>query len=84
LERLYRKISIFQAKFSVVIPACFFRSPWYPRTTMSQDQLVILRNKESGEVYYTRKNKKKVEKKLEMKKYSKKLRKRITFKESKK
>jgi len=51
---------------------------------MSQDQLVILRNKESGEVYYTRKNKKKVEKKLELKKYSKKLRKRITFKEAKK
>jgi large subunit ribosomal protein L33 len=51
---------------------------------MSQDQLIILRNKETGEVYHTRKNKKKVERKIELKKYSKKLRKRVTFKESKK
>ncbi|MFZ3020345.1 MAG: 50S ribosomal protein L33 [Minisyncoccia bacterium] len=51
---------------------------------MSQDQLIMLRNKETGEVYYTRKNKRKVERKIELKKYSKKLRKRITFKEAKK
>ncbi len=51
---------------------------------MSQDQLIMLRNKESKEVYYTRKNKKKVERKIELKKYSKKLRKRIVFKEAKK
>jgi large subunit ribosomal protein L33 len=51
---------------------------------MSQDQLIILRNKSTGEVYYTRKNKKKVERKIELKKYSKKLRKRVVFKESKK
>ncbi len=51
---------------------------------MSQDQLIILRNKETGETIYTRKNKRKVERKIELKKYSKKLRKRITFKESKK
>ena len=51
---------------------------------MSQDQLIILKNKETGEVYYTRKNRKKVERKIELKKYSKKLRKRITFKEAKK
>ncbi len=44
----------------------------------------MLRNKESKEVYYTRKNKKKVERKIELKKYSKKLRKRIVFKEAKK
>lgn len=52
--------------------------------TMSQDALIILRNKESGEVYFTRKNKKKVERKIELKKYSAKLRKHITFKEAKK
>lgn len=51
---------------------------------MSQDQLIKLSNKETGEVYWTRKNKKKVERKIELKKYSKKLRKRVTFKESKK
>jgi large subunit ribosomal protein L33 len=51
---------------------------------MSQDRLIQLKNKESGEVYWTSKNKKKVERKIELKKYSKKLRKRITFKEAKK
>ncbi|HEY0908532.1 MAG TPA: 50S ribosomal protein L33 [Candidatus Paceibacterota bacterium] len=51
---------------------------------MSQIQLVILRNKTTGEVYHTRKNKRKVERKLELKKYDKKLRKRVVFKESKK
>ncbi len=51
---------------------------------MSQDNLIILKNKQTGEVYYSRKNKKKVEKKIELKKYSKKLRKHIVFKESKK
>ncbi len=51
---------------------------------MSQVQLVILRNKTTGEVYHTRKNKRKVERKLELKKYDKKLRKRVVFKEAKK
>lgn len=51
---------------------------------MSQDKLIQLKNKETGEVYWTTKNKKKVERKIELKKYSKKLRKRVTFKESKK
>lgn len=51
---------------------------------MSQDRLIQLKNKESGEVYWTSKNKKKVERKIELKKYSKKLKKRITFKETKK
>jgi len=54
------------------------------KNTMSQDSLIQLRNKETGEVYWTRKNKKKVEKKIELKKYSAKLRKHVTFKESKK
>jgi large subunit ribosomal protein L33 len=51
---------------------------------MSQDQLIQLKNKETGEVYWTRKNRKTVEKKLEFKKYSSKLRKHIVFKEAKK
>ena len=51
---------------------------------MSQDSLIQLRNKETGEHYWTRKNKKKVERKIELKKYSKKLRKHVTFKEAKK
>ena len=52
--------------------------------SMSQDHLIKLANKETGEIYYTRKNRKKVERKLEYKKYSKVLRKHITFKEAKK
>ncbi|MEO5366318.1 MAG: 50S ribosomal protein L33 [Magnetococcus sp. WYHC-3] len=51
---------------------------------MSQDNLVKIKNAKTGEIYYTRKNKKKVERKLELKKYSKKLRKRVIFKEVKK
>lgn len=51
---------------------------------MSQDQLIQLRNKETGEHYWTRKNKKKVERKIELKKYSAKLRKHVVFKEAKK
>lgn len=51
---------------------------------MSQDKLIIIKNKETGEVYHTRKNKKGVERKIELKKYSAKLRKRVTFKEVKK
>lgn len=51
---------------------------------MSQDQLIQLKNKETGEVYWTRKNRKKVERKIELKKFSSKLRKHITFKEVKK
>jgi large subunit ribosomal protein L33 len=54
------------------------------KTYMSQDRLIPLRNKESGEVYWTSKNKKKVERKIDLKKYSKKLRKRVAFKEAKK
>lgn len=51
---------------------------------MSQDRLIPLRNKQTDEVYWTTKNKKKVERKIELKKYSKKLRKRVVFKETKK
>lgn len=51
---------------------------------MSQDRLIQLKNKSTGEVYWTSKNKKKVERKIELKKYSKKLRKRVAFKEAKK
>lgn len=51
---------------------------------MSQDQLIQIKHKETGEVYWTRKNRKKVERKVELKKYSAKLRKHVTFKESKK
>jgi large subunit ribosomal protein L33 len=51
---------------------------------MSQDRLIPLRSKSTGEVYWTSKNKKLVERKLELKKYSKKLRKRVAFKEAKK
>jgi large subunit ribosomal protein L33 len=51
---------------------------------MSQNQLIQLKNKQTGEVYWSRKNKKKVEKKIELKKYSAKLRKHIVFKEAKK
>ncbi len=51
---------------------------------MSQDRLIILRNKETGEVRYSSKNKRKVDRKIELKKFSKKLRKRVVFKEAKK
>lgn len=50
---------------------------------MSQDQMIPIVNKGTGEVYFTRKNKKKVERKIELKKYDKKLRKRVVFNESK-
>jgi len=51
---------------------------------MSQDSLIQLRNKSTGEVYWTRKNRKNTEGKLELKKYSAKLRKHVAFKEGKK
>ncbi len=53
-------------------------------TNMSQERLIQIKNKETGEVYWTRKNKKLVTRKIELKKYSKKLRKHVVFKESKK
>ena len=51
---------------------------------MSQDRLMQLKNKETGEVYWSRKNRKTVEKKIELKKYSSSLRKHVVFKEAKK
>jgi large subunit ribosomal protein L33 len=51
---------------------------------MSQDRLIKLANKSTGEIYFTGKNKKKVDRKIELKKFSKKLRKRVVFKEAKK
>lgn len=58
---------------------------WYFLWTMSQDNLVKLVNKETGETYWTAKNRKKLAGiKLQFKKYSKKLRKVIVFKETKK
>jgi large subunit ribosomal protein L33 len=50
----------------------------------AQVNLIQLKNKETGESYFTNKNKKLVTRKIELKKYSKKLRKHITFKETKK
>ena len=51
---------------------------------MSQDNLIKLTHKTTGESYWTRKNKKGVERKIELKKFSKKLRKHVKFTESKK
>lgn len=51
---------------------------------MSQERLIQIKNKETGEVYWTRKNRKKVERKIELKKFSRSLRKHVTFKEAKK
>ena len=51
----------------------------------SQDNLTILQHKATGEVYYTRKNRKKLaSSKLKMKKYSPKLNKHVVFEEVKK
>ena len=51
---------------------------------MSQDKLVKIKCQETGDIQYTRKNKKGVERKLELKKFNKKVRKRTTWKETKK
>lgn len=51
----------------------------------SQKNLVILQHKPTGEVYYTRKNKRKLaDTKLKLKKYSSKLKKHVLFEEVKK
>lgn len=56
------------------------------KNNMSQENLIKLRNKDTGEVLFTRKNKKgeNAGKKLELKKFSKKARKHVVFKEAKK
>jgi len=51
---------------------------------MSQDNLVKLRSSESTHMYWSRKNKKGVERKLELKKYDPKVRKHVVYKEVKK
>jgi large subunit ribosomal protein L33 len=52
---------------------------------MSQDNLIKLKNAKTGEIIYTRKNKKKLAgSKIELKKFSKKERKHLVFKEVKK
>jgi large subunit ribosomal protein L33 len=51
---------------------------------MSQDRLVKIKCQDTGEVKYTRRNKKTSDKKLELKKYSAKLRKHTVWKEMKK
>lgn len=51
---------------------------------MSQQHLTLLRSTESRHTYWTRKNKKQVERKLEFLKYDPTLRKRVLYKEAKK
>ena len=51
---------------------------------MSQDNLIKLKSTKSGYVYWTRKNRKGVERKIELVKFDPTLRKRVTFKEAKK
>ena len=51
---------------------------------MSQDFLIQLKHKGTGQVYWTRKNKKLVTRKIELKKYDPKTRKHVIFKETKK
>ncbi len=51
---------------------------------MSQDRLIRLKSTKSDHVYYTTKNRKKVERKIELKKFDPTLRKRVTYKEAKK
>lgn len=56
----------------------------YKLITMSQDNLIQLKAKGTGQVYWTRKNRKLVTRKIELKKYDPKTRKHVTFKEGKK
>jgi large subunit ribosomal protein L33 len=51
---------------------------------MSQDHLIKLKSTKSDTVYFTRKNKKKVERKIEYKKFDPRTRKHEIFKEAKK
>lgn len=51
---------------------------------MSQDRLLRLKSTKSNHVIWTRKNRKTTERKIELQKFDPTLRKRVTFKESKK
>lgn len=53
-------------------------------TFMSQDRLIKIKCQETGQVKYTRKNRKTTERKLELKKYNPILRKHTVHKEIKK
>ncbi|MBU6323118.1 MAG: 50S ribosomal protein L33 [Patescibacteria group bacterium] len=50
---------------------------------MSQDFLIKLKSTKSDHVYYTRKNKKKVERKISLTKFDPTLRARVEYKEAK-
>lgn len=51
---------------------------------MSQDRLIKLRSTKSDHVRWSRKNKKKVERKIELKKFDPTVRERVVYKEVKK
>jgi ribosomal protein L33 len=51
---------------------------------MSQDNLVKIKCQETGQIMHTRKNRKGVERKLELKKFNSTLKKRTIWKETKK
>lgn len=51
---------------------------------MSQDKLVKIKCQETGQIKYTRKNRKTTERKLELRKYNATLRKHTVYKEVKK
>ncbi len=51
---------------------------------MSQDRLIKMMSTKSEHIYFSRKNKKKVERKIELKKYDPTTRKREVYKEVKK
>jgi len=51
---------------------------------MSQDRLIKIKCQETGDIKYTRKNRKTTERKLELKKYNPSLRKHTVYKEIKK
>lgn len=51
---------------------------------MSQDRLIKLKSTKSDHIVWTRKNKRKVERKIELMKFDPTLRKRVVFKEAKK
>ena len=51
---------------------------------MSQDKLIKIKCQETGQIKYTRKNRKTTERKLELRKYNATLRKHTVYKEIKK
>lgn len=51
---------------------------------MSQERLIKLKSTKSDHIYFSRKNKKKVERKIELMKFDPTLRERVLYKEAKK